>query len=83
MFAIYKVKLLVKLCFVSMVKCILGIRLLFVFINHLARFFVYEKRKRELKRILIYEYWCNERLKAKLRDVHASHTLGCVGDWNT
>jgi hypothetical protein len=21
--------------------------------------------------------------KLKLRDLHASHTLGCAGDWNT
>jgi hypothetical protein len=34
----------------------------------------------------IYEFWCDERLNVKtlkLRDLHVSHTLGCVGDWNT
>jgi hypothetical protein len=24
-----------------------------------------------------------ERLKLKLRDLHVSHTLGCMGDWDT
>ena len=28
----------------------------------------------ELKRRLMYECWCNERLKAKAEDLHASHT---------
>ena len=51
-------------------------------------FFVYyDEIKREIKRILlIYECRCNERLtyqELKLRDLHSSHTLGCVRDWTT
>jgi hypothetical protein len=42
--------------------------------------FYYESRKRELKTRLIYEGRCDERLKdrVKLRNLHTSHTLGCV-----
>jgi hypothetical protein len=43
----------------------------------------YEAIKRELYRRLIYEGRCDERLKAKAEDLHASHTLGCAGNWNT
>jgi hypothetical protein len=43
----------------------------------------YEEIKRELNRMLIYECRCDERLRAKVRDLHVSHTLGCPGDWNT
>jgi hypothetical protein len=43
----------------------------------------YESIKRELQRRPIYECRCDERLKLKLRGLHASHTLGCSGDWNT
>jgi hypothetical protein len=40
-------------------------------------FFVYyESIKRELKRRLIYEYRCDERLKLKMRNLHVSQTLG-------
>ena len=41
----------------------------------------YEWRKRELQRRLINEGRCDERLKdskIKLRNLHASHTLGCT-----
>ncbi len=40
--------------------------------------FYYESRKRELQTRLIYEDRCDERLKTrvKLRNLHASHTLG-------
>jgi hypothetical protein len=41
----------------------------------------YESRNRELKRRLINEGRCDERLKdskIKLRNLHASHTLGCT-----
>jgi hypothetical protein len=35
----------------------------------------------------MYEFRCDERLKTKTEgsyiDLHASHTLGCAGDWNT
>ena len=42
--------------------------------------FYYESRKRELKTRLIYEGRCDEGLKdrVKLRNLHTSHTLGCV-----
>jgi hypothetical protein len=42
--------------------------------------FYYESRKRELQTRFIYEDRCDERLKArvKLRNLHASHTLGCA-----
>jgi hypothetical protein len=42
--------------------------------------FYYESRKRELKTRFIYEDRCDERLKArvKLRNLHASHALGCA-----
>ncbi len=53
------------------------VRVSYFFFN--ARFFTSDKR--ELDRRLIYECPCDERLK--LRNLHASDTLGCVGDWNT
>jgi hypothetical protein len=34
---------------------------------------------RELKRIHIHWYRCDERLNAKLRELDASDTLGCAG----
>jgi hypothetical protein len=42
--------------------------------------FYYESRKREIKTRFVYEDRCDERLKArvKLRNLHVSHTLGCV-----
>ena len=46
-------------------------------------FYYYETIKRKLNRRLICECRCDERLKAKLRDLHASHTLGDAGNWNT
>jgi hypothetical protein len=45
-------------------------------------FVYYEEIKRELNRILIYECRCDERLKLKVRDLHSSHTLGCVETLN-
>jgi hypothetical protein len=41
----------------------------------------YESIKRELKRRLIYEYRCDERLK--LRNLHASQTMDWSWNWNT
>ena len=43
----------------------------------------YEQIKREIKRILMYECRCNERLEGTTGNVHDSDTLGDVGDWNT
>jgi hypothetical protein len=34
----------------------------------------YESIKRELKRRLVYEYRCDERLKLKMRNLHSSDT---------
>ncbi len=47
--------------------------------NFLRSNFFYELIKRELKRIHIHGCRCHERLrKAKLRDLHTSHTLGWI-----
>jgi hypothetical protein len=43
----------------------------------------YEEIKRELKRILIHGVGVMRDYNLKLRDLHVSNTLGCVGDWNT
>jgi hypothetical protein len=45
------------------------------------RFFVYyEETKRELKRVLIYECRCNERLKAKVEEsIRLTYTGLCGG----
>ena len=48
-----------------------------------SRFVVYyESIKRELRRRPMSVGTMKD-LKLKLRDLHVSHTLGCVGDWNT
>ena len=39
--------------------------------------------KRELKRILLYECRCNERLKAKFEGSTRLEYTGFRGDWNT
>jgi hypothetical protein len=44
----------------------------------------YEETKRELKRILIYECRCDERLKPKVYPSKlSSDTVGSSGDWYT
>ena len=49
---------------------------------HTLRLVYYESTKRELKRRLVNECRCDERLKAKLEEstclTHFSHTLGCL-----
>ena len=43
----------------------------------------YESMKRELNKRLIFECRCDTRLKLKLRDLHAWHTLGGARNRNT
>ena len=46
-------------------------------------FYYAQQVKRELKRIHICGYRYNERLMTTTDDLSASHTLSCVGTWNT
>ena len=41
-------------------------------------FVFYESRKRKLKIRIMNGGRCDERLKLELRNLHASHTLGCT-----
>ncbi len=38
-----------------------------------CRIIYYESRKRELKRRLIYEYRCDERIKTKTEEIYTPH----------
>ena len=63
---------------------VIGTPSIFKLIRKAARKFVYyESLNRELKTKPIYECRCDERLKLKLMNLHASHTLGSSGNWDT
>jgi hypothetical protein len=56
------------------------LKLRILHVSHTLTVFYYESRKRERKTRFIYEDRWDERLKTrvKMRNLHASHTLGCA-----